>query len=347
MRRRGFTLIELLVVIAIIAVLIALLLPAVQAAREAAKRAQCVNNLKQLALAAHNYLDQNQVLPEQCMWPSAVYNGWSNGWPLGMLPGLEQQPLYNAYNFSFNVYDMNNNTFINSTVGYVQLAALLCPSDSSPRTNPPWGTLNYFGNAGGPGQIRTFSGTIIANNWDNVSSDGPIGTGAITDGLSNTALFSERLHGFKDGRVVYPGSDSDAKRGEFQLKTYKSTKNLGRAGATQALAMISECKGLPGSQASSYSWPCGWVWFVGHPWQLENSSYNHVGTPNMLVCHASDQNGWGGPDPIFPPSSNHSGGVNIAFTDGSVKFVKDSIDTATWWGLGTRAGREVVSADAF
>src|SRR5262249_20938758 len=156
-----------------------------------------------------------QVMPLQSMWPAAVYNNWSNGWPLGMLPGLEQQPMYNSFNFCFNAYEVGNTTVINSTVGYVQLATLLCPSDSSPRTNPPWGTLNYFGNAGGPGQIRTHSGTIISNNWDNASSEGPIGTGAITDGLSNTALFSERLHGFMDNRTVYPGTDAEAKRGEF------------------------------------------------------------------------------------------------------------------------------------
>src|SRR5438045_6645679 len=100
--RRGFTLIELLVVIAIIAVLIALLLPAVQAAREAARRAQCVNNLKQLGLAVHNYVQQNNVLPLQSMYPASadVSWGWSYGWPLALLPNLEQGPVYNAMNFS-------------------------------------------------------------------------------------------------------------------------------------------------------------------------------------------------------------------------------------------------------
>src|SRR6202789_575297 len=91
-RARGFTLIELLVVIAIIAVLIALLLPAVQAAREAARRAQCTNNLKQLGLAVHNYISSNNVLPLKTMWPNneAVGWGWSYGWPLALLPNIEQ-----------------------------------------------------------------------------------------------------------------------------------------------------------------------------------------------------------------------------------------------------------------
>src|SRR5262245_44610308 len=101
-RRSGFTLIELLVVIAIIAVLIALLLPAVQSAREAARRAQCTNNLKQLGLAAHNYVQQNNVLPLQTMYPASadVSWGWSYGWPLALLPNIEQTPAFNALNFA-------------------------------------------------------------------------------------------------------------------------------------------------------------------------------------------------------------------------------------------------------
>src|SRR3569623_601739 len=105
---RAFTLIELLVVIAIIAVLIALLLPAVQAAREAARRSQCVNNLKQLGLAVHNYASINDVIPPKDMWPTGVSTGLSNfsvGWPVSLLPNFEQQALFNAYNFSFGAMD--------------------------------------------------------------------------------------------------------------------------------------------------------------------------------------------------------------------------------------------------
>ena len=109
-RRSAFTLIELLVVIAIIAVLIALLLPAVQAAREAARRAQCTNNLKQLGLAVHNYLTVTNVLPMQSMYPASasISSGWSYGWPLALLPNLEQTPLFNAFNFSIGVPGLGN-----------------------------------------------------------------------------------------------------------------------------------------------------------------------------------------------------------------------------------------------
>src|SRR4051794_23475908 len=112
-RRRGFTLIELLVVIAIIAVLIGLLLPAVQAAREAARRAQCTNNLKQLGLAAHNYVDVNLAFPQggfySCESISLFASSpWMHGQFVGLLPFFEQQPLYNAFNASVRYY---NTTF--------------------------------------------------------------------------------------------------------------------------------------------------------------------------------------------------------------------------------------------
>ncbi len=109
--RRGFSLIELLVVIAIIAVLIALLLPAVQAAREAARRAQCVNNLKQLGLAVHNYHDAHQSLPAQVLYLAAnCTGGWNPGWTLSILPGLEIQPMFNAFNFGINLDQLPNST---------------------------------------------------------------------------------------------------------------------------------------------------------------------------------------------------------------------------------------------
>ena len=134
--------IELLVVIAIIAVLIGLLLPAVQAAREAARRSQCVNNLKQLGLAVHNYHDLNMVLPLQTMHPMATVEswGWSYGWGLGLLPHMEQTPLFNAFIFSIGIFGIAaGNTFQqgNNTVMNTQVAVFLCPSDGVKKMPAP------------------------------------------------------------------------------------------------------------------------------------------------------------------------------------------------------------------
>ena len=137
--RRGFTLIELLVVIAIIAVLIALLLPAVQAAREAARRAQCTNNLKQLGLAAQNYVSSNNVFPPQTSWPTmaANYTGNASGSPgdstgtSRSIPQLEQQPIYNAINFSLSPDGRRHRPVQQITAAMTKVSALLCPSESA------------------------------------------------------------------------------------------------------------------------------------------------------------------------------------------------------------------------
>src|SRR3954466_7725000 len=138
--RRGFTLIELLVVIAIIGVLIALLLPAVQAAREAARRAQCVNNSKQLGLALHNYHDVQGGLPPGRIWKNGLngcgynfFQGQDTTWFILMLPQFEQQPLANAFNYSLGVggplAPLPLGFFANSTVTATKVAVFQCPSD--------------------------------------------------------------------------------------------------------------------------------------------------------------------------------------------------------------------------
>ncbi len=219
--RRGFTLIELLVVIAIIAVLVALLLPAVQAAREAARRAQCTNNLKQLGLAAQNYVSSNDVFPAQSSWPSAAANltgnpaglRWGFNWYCALLPQMEQQTIFNAINFSLCPMDsgvgQGQGQASMVTAATSQIGALLCPSDSAPTQLLPvptglggsgyYSVSNYVGNYGGPAAIMPYSGTIIPG-WDLEQGDmattnklPTVGMQAITDGTSNTALFSERL----------------------------------------------------------------------------------------------------------------------------------------------------------
>ncbi len=360
---RGFTLIELLVVIAIIAVLIALLLPAVQAAREAARRAQCLNNLKQLGLATHNYISSNNVFPLGDMYPSGSnqvgYNGikgngsnsYSYGWPLSLLPNMEQQPLFNAFNFCYTYADVNGSVMTNSTVSYNQISALLCPSDSAEnRPQPPYAALNYVGNIGGPGAIATFSGTVISPYWGSASapSTNAIGLQNITDGSSNTAMFSERLMGVTNNPVVYAGDASNAKRATFAVAV---TGTLNGGDVTGAMTVLNACKALPATTASAASYRSGQIWIIGHPWAPVFNRYFHFGTPNQLTCDtsgtASPGVGEGGGQGVVPPTSGHPGGVNVCMADGSVRFIKDSVNLQTWWALGTRKGAETISSDSY
>jgi len=355
--RRGFTLIELLVVIAIIAVLIALLLPAVQAAREAARRSQCVNNLKQLGLAVHNYHSSNNCLPGQVMYlaPNCV-GGWSPGWTLSLLPGLEQAALYNAYNTS-----INPDQPANYTVGFNQLSVLLCPSDSiKARPAAPWGSMSYHANQGGPGTMRIWSGTIVPGYtvcpwppntgwWGNDSNMGFFGFEGVSDGTSNTALFSEKLVGEQNGITIFV-SGANAKRGIFRVGFSANPVYNGNDGAA-AQANLNQCKQLPGSTSTTQSYLSGAHWSLAYPWHTSNNAYVHYNTPNGMTCTDSaghnDDPSWGGLNGIITATSQHSGGVNVCMADGSVKFIKDTIAPTTWWAVGTRNGSEILSADSY
>jgi len=361
-RSQGFTLIELLVVIAIIAVLIALLLPAVQAAREAARRSQCVNNLKQLGLAVHNYLSVNGTLPLGDMYHSGTnakgFNGttgngsnsYSYGWPLSILPQMEQQPLYNSFNFCFTYADASGSAATNSTVTYNQVATLLCPSENATsRPQPPYGALNYMGNIGGPGSIKTFSGTMISPYWGSSAapSTNAIGLQSITDGTSNTALFSERLMGVTGNPTLTLNDKNNGRRAVYAVAATGTINGNDTAGA---MNILNACKALPSTQTSVSSYRSGQIWVIGHPWSTVFNRYTHFGTPNTTICDTTPtvfSSGLAGGQGSVPPTSNHSGGVNVCLTDGSVRFIKDSVNLQTWWALGTRDGGEVISSDAY
>jgi len=356
-KRRGFTLIELLVVIAIIAVLIGLLLPAVQAAREAARRSQCVNNLKQIGLALHNYVSQQNSFPPLAgnMWRGGPASpGWGN-WPLGwaamLMPQMEGQPLANAANYSFGADQPQNYL----TVCRARVATFLCPSENV--SQGPWQSsswMNYCANVGGPASMATWSGLIIPMREDAATGVGTnyptnlgtVGFQSVTDGTSNTVAFSERLIGIPGDATVLRSSPN-ARRVTFGPVP---TVTADTGGAVQATAFVQACRGLPGTASTAgtvnNSWIGGAVWAGSHANTLRFNTYTHVNTPNGISCMAEN----------YPPGqaidaitvgSNHPGGVNACMGDGSVRFFKDTISIPTWWAVGTRAGGEVVSSDSY
>jgi len=314
--RRGFTLIELLVVIAIIAVLIALLLPAVQAAREAARRAQCVNNLKQLALAAHNYHDINQSFPigipynyDAVAWPPGGWNP-SQSVFVSMLGQFEQASLFNAMNFSRNIWSIAN-----STIFATGLSTLWCPSDGtvSRAVNPgvplsmDWGgatpTVRFTDYAGCFGTwlsepfiyafTATFSPGINSNpNFQAMQANGDgifnlnisYNISAVTDGTSNTIIYGEKAQG-----------------------KFSQTNNVSGYG--------------PDYNQFGW-WPQAYSFNTAFTTMYPINPFNKVQLDNPQGADGTLADNW-----VESASSFHPGGANFAFADGSVKFLKDSINS--------------------
>jgi len=363
---RGFTLIELLVVIAIIAILIALLLPAVQQAREAARRLQCKNNLKQIGLALHNYHDQFEVFPMSTTGSQDAGGDCENGfysWLALILPQMEQTNLYESIDFSVGMMDtcdqIHPSDYASLTISGTHPNALaaativpgyLCPSDSYSATSS-MGSANaapgsYAANSGWPDLTTGPDGSdeplteqngflgMINPKYPATWQKPRISIRDVTDGLTNTAAVSERMI-----NSLVPVS------GPFGL-TFNEP-NIPEA-------VLSYCGANTGTERSLIFWVnwCGSVsapdplytvahgrsWISG--WTFAANHYLHTMPINQRNCHLYGGEGYG--MNIATPSSRHTGGVNLLLGDGSVRFVSESMNLSVWWALGSRNGGEVL-----
>jgi prepilin-type N-terminal cleavage/methylation domain-containing protein/prepilin-type processing-associated H-X9-DG protein len=358
--RRGFTLIELLVVIAIIAVLIALLLPAVQAAREAARRIQCTNNLKQLGLAFANYESTNTSYPSAvifltgsglCSGPGALRSCQNTPWFVLMLPYIEQSSLYNSFNASLGAEGPVAlglpGLMANSTVMQTRIASFQCPSDNIQTFN-----MSTLAALGIPGLTWTMTKGNYGVNWGNTdigqavsgsafptvslhlqspfglnsSANGPtlVRVASVTDGLSNTQFAAEILQGAQDdvrGSMFVSLAGAASFMTRFTPNSYQdyvpllvpwSTAGVKTAGAKLDSLLAGLCDSQPVQQ---------------------------LGCINVSTAtEGYDFNG---------SRSRHPGGVNACFGDGSVRFIKNSINSSTWIALGSMGAGEVISSDSY
>jgi prepilin-type N-terminal cleavage/methylation domain-containing protein/prepilin-type processing-associated H-X9-DG protein len=305
--RRGWTLLELIVVLAIIGILIALLLPAVQHARESSRRANCGTNLKQLVLAVHSYESLHGCFP-----PSPAMRSY--GVHAAVLPHLEMDDLE-------RMLDRNVGAeFADPKLRGLRVSSFVCPTDGGAVVMGDYAPTSYAANFGTGVQRYGYNGLFSPlespiTEWES----GPVTAAEVTDGLSNTAALSELLVG-----------DNSTHR----LRTNWQT-NLPHPASDQLEIFANDCEGgayVPGLPQGDHVWR-------GRPWLEGNASrtlYNHVLPPNRPSCTNAGNVQLG----AYTAASQHTGGVQVAFGDGRVSFMSETIDRPIWRSMGSRAEAE-------
>jgi prepilin-type N-terminal cleavage/methylation domain-containing protein/prepilin-type processing-associated H-X9-DG protein len=343
--RRGFTLIELLVVIAIIAVLIALLLPAVQSAREAARRAQCTNNLKQIGLGLHNYHQALNSFPlgNTTAWSYGYGSDWGAWSAHALLLGyMDGQPIYNNCNFNLVTW-FAAGWQVNLTVTNTVLNVFICPSDGQspdPPMSRQWAgdTNNYFASMGTTTDTFNNPNSTGLFAWNN-----SYGIQSVTDGTSNTIAFSESLIATDTLWLPWRGGVSAGSGGQNYLLDARTNLPALMADLQLCTQYFQAHQNPTGTNDKGFRWAMGG---------------RGITMFNTIVPPQSTLYAWGGCrldcsgcgfafGQYSNATSNHPGGVNVMMGDGSVRFMKSSIDMRTWWALGTRNGGEVISADSY
>ncbi len=344
-RSRGFTLIELLVVIAIIAVLVALLLPAVQQAREAARRTQCLNNLKQLGLAMHNYESANRAFPPKAFLIGIPNQPNNNNWLWSQEFGptarvmnfMDQEALFNSMNFIFGYANP-----VNFTVSATQVATLLCPSEvNTQQITTGDGVFSVCNYGWCDGDWYVWGGFNMPLSRSAFNHNYSRRIAEFRDGLSQTLLGSESKTYFPQLRHCLPAGSGQAPSqipGPFLPPPPQQTPQI-----IQSIASSGNCKLV---DVGHVRWPDGTVFYGGFTTAATPNQQSFYGPPGNQVdvdLVTIDENDGGPTYASVAARSYHPNGVNVLLGDGSVRFIQNSINPVVWRALGTVFGREVIS----